>query len=165
MVVSADKTGFGLHGRSNGPLYATKQPGFVVDVGREAVEYLKGCSNMELIYGPCEDGEEGGPTGVLSFPRSMKRLEIFADASFAPQSSRSIQGILACYGGAIVQWESSRQTICSMSTAEAELYSYVESLVMADRVAGIIQELEGLGGVKKKFIGFSMGTTWRQSPY
>ena len=108
--------------------YATRQPGFVLEVGREAIAYLKSCSNLELVYGPCEDGEEGGPTGVLSFPRSMRRLEIFADVSFAPQSSRSIQGIMACYGGAIVQWESSRQTICSMSTAEAELCSYVESL-------------------------------------
>ena len=43
-----------------------------------------------------------------------------------------------------MQWESSRQSCCSLSTAEAELHSYLEAMVMADSLAGIIQELEGI---------------------
>ena len=44
-----------------------------------------------------EDMEE------MPLTRSMRRLECFADVSFAPNAGRSIQGIVAMYGGAPVQ--------------------------------------------------------------
>jgi len=76
---------------------------------------------------------------ILPFSRSMQRLEMYADVSFAPQAGRSAQGIIAMYGGCPVQWESSRQSCCALSTAEAELYSYVEASTMAEGLKGKIQ--------------------------
>ena len=37
-------------------------------------------------------------------------------------------------GGALIQWETSRQTCMALSTAESELYSYIEAITMADSV-------------------------------
>ena len=97
---------------------------------------------MGLYYGVLGEDEGYGPDGSLPFARSMRRLELHADVSFAPQGGRSVQGVVAMYGGAPVQWESSRQTCVAMSTAEAELYSYTEAMVMAESLEVVVTILE-----------------------
>ena len=109
---------------------ATKRPQLAVQLGEEAISYLFATQDLGLFYGECRGDEGCGPEGGLALPRSMKRVECFSDISFAPQGEKSVQGIIGTYGGSPIQWESSRQTYCSLSTAEAELYGYVESMPM-----------------------------------
>ena len=121
--------------------HSTKNPGFVCQLGKEVVEYINGSTGTALEYGRC-DPTDRGPDDGLPFPRSMRRLEAYADVSFAPPASRSIQGVLVLYGGSPIMWESSRQSCITLSTAEAELLSYVEAMGMADSMGCILEALE-----------------------
>ena len=120
---------------------ATKNPVLVQRLGKEAVE-LAGTMDMELIYGKCDEGADYGSRGSLAFGRSMRRLEAYADVSFAPSAARSVQGVIVAYGGCPIQWESNRQTCCALSTAEGELYTYIEAMTMLNGLAGVVEELE-----------------------
>ena len=129
--------GVGAMGRT-----LTRNPSLAVRIGEELVEYVNGTQTVGLLYGRLESQESYGPDGCLPFARSMKRLECYADVSFAPQGGRSVQGVVAMYGGVPVQWESSRQTCVAMSTAEAELYGYTEAMTMSESLEGVIAILE-----------------------
>ena len=43
---------------------------------------------------------------------------------------RSVQGLVAYYGGSPVAWSSSRQAFATLSTTESELVSMCEALVL-----------------------------------
>ena len=117
-----------------------RHPEIVVKKGLETLEYLAGTKDLGLVYGPCVG--DRGLHGDLPFARDMRHLELFADASFAPQGQRSQQGILAYYGGCLIQWESSRQAFGTLSTAEAELVGYCEALVMGQSLESLLDTLE-----------------------
>ena len=125
----------GLMGRMS-----TKNPVFVCQVGQEAMEYIYGTLDVGLVYGPLVP--DFGPEGCLPFARSMTRVEVFADVSFAPQSSKSVQGVIGLYGGAPIQWLSNRQGCLTLSTAESELLSFIEAMSVADAIGCIISILE-----------------------
>ena len=125
----------GLMGRMS-----TKNPVFVCQVGQEAMEYIYGTLDVGLVYGPLVP--DFGPEDCLPFARSMTRVEVFADVSFAPQSSKSVQGVIGLYGGAPIQWLSKRQGCLTLSTAESELLSYIEAMSVADAIGCIISILE-----------------------
>ena len=118
----------------------SKVPSLVVKKGMETLEYLAGTRDLGLVYGPCS--ADRGVHGDLPFARDMKHIELFADASFAPQGERSQQGILAYYGGCLIQWESSRQPFATLSTAESELVGYCEALVMGQSLESLLDTLE-----------------------
>ena len=73
----------------------------------------------------------------------MNRIELYADVSYAPGGGRSHQGVMAYYGGALVQWLSVRQAFTTLSTAEAELVGYLEAMTMGQSVAVVLGVLEG----------------------
>ena len=95
------------------------------------LEYLNETPELYLFYGPCR----GPPDGDLPKERSMNLVEMYSDVSFAPQGGRSVQGIAAMLGGTLIQWET--------STAESELYSYIEAITMADSVKALWVEISG----------------------
>ena len=121
---------------------STRHPDVAIQLGEEAIGYVLGTVGKGLEYEACEETRRHGSDSYLPFTRSMRRLECFADVSFAPNAGKSIQGIVAMYGGAPVQWESSRQSCIALSTAEGELYSYMEGVAMADSVGAILEILE-----------------------
>ena len=51
----------------------------------------------------------------------LSDLTAWSDAGFAGISTKSQTGLLLMWGGAILLWRSSRQTVPALSTAEAEL--------------------------------------------
>ena len=104
--------------------------------------YLKGTETQHISYGVCTS-DDRGPEDDLPFHREMQQVEMFSDISFAPAGKRSLQGILGFYGGGLVQWEASRQAFVVLSTAEGELMSYLESMVMGDSLASLIEVVEG----------------------
>ena len=77
----------------------SKHPSLVVVKAKELLECLAGTPTLGLVYGPCLG--DRGVHGDLPFARDMRHLELFTDASFAPQGQRSQQGILAFYGGGL----------------------------------------------------------------
>ena len=50
----------------------------------------------------------------LAFHRSMTRLEVFCDSSFAPFGCRGQEGVIVLYGGAPIQWESKQQPFATL---------------------------------------------------
>ena len=121
---------------------STRHPDVAIQLGEEAIGYVLGTVGKGLEYEACEETRRHGSDSYLPFTRSMRRLECFADVSFAPNAGKSVQGIVAMYGGAPVQWESSRQSCIALSTAEGELYSYMEGVAMAESVGAILEILE-----------------------
>ena len=83
------------------------------------------------------------PHGDLPLERSTSLVELYSDISYAPQGEKSVQGIVAMVAGATLQWETSRQSYLALSTAEAELYSYVEALTMGDSLQALWTEVRG----------------------
>ena len=62
---------------------------------------------------------------VRARPDMDSSLRGFTDISFGPSAGRSHQGVVVCWSGAPVYWESGRQSLTSLSTAEAELIGLV----------------------------------------
>ena len=121
----------------------SKRPGWVVRAGMDMLAYLAGTLETCLEYKKCE-ADDWGPEQSLAFPRSMMRLELHADASFSPNGDRSHHGVMAFYGGGLVQWESTRQPFAVLSSAEAELLGYIEGMIMGDSVAAVVECLDPL---------------------
>eukprot|EP00435_Cladocopium_sp_Y103_P044844 s889_g12.t1 len=126
----------------------TKAPRRVKQYGEHMIGYIKGTYKMALCYGPCgESAEDDG----LTFSRSMQRLEVHSDASFAPAGGRGHQGPIAMYGGAPAQWESKQQAFATLSTAESEFLGYTDGMTLGDSVASVVNILEE-GGLNEKVL-------------
>ncbi|CAJ1376698.1 unnamed protein product [Effrenium voratum] len=121
--------------------HITKCPQLVVKAAMEMIGYLRGTQSLGLCYARCVGGR--GPDGALPFAHAMNRIELYADVSYAPGGGRSHQGVMAYYGGALVQWLSVRQAFTTLSTAEAELVGYLEAMTMGQSVAVVLGVLEG----------------------
>ena len=120
--------------------HITKCPQLVVKAAEEMVGYLLGTQSLGLSYERCVGGR--GVDGALPFAHAMNRIELYADVSYAPGGGRSHQGVMACYGGSLVQWLSVRQAFTTLSTAEAELVGYLEAMTMGQSVAVVLGILE-----------------------
>ena len=90
------------------------------------VRYIRYAPGVGLHYKP--------PTGrcgaweQLKFQETGLSLEAFSDASFAAdEKSRSYGCVQLFWGGALIFWSSSRQTLIASHTAESELYSLSEA--------------------------------------
>eukprot|EP00435_Cladocopium_sp_Y103_P060464 s2459_g22.t1 len=128
----------------------TKAPRRVRQYGEHMVGYVKSTLEMSLAYGKCPGPEEDG---ALAFPRSMRRLEIHSDASFAPAGGKGHQGLIAMYGGVPAQWESKQQSFGTLSTAESELLGYTDGLTLGESVAAVVELLEPAGITDKVLYG------------
>ena len=91
---------------------STKAPQRVLDIGRKVLCYLQRTRSYKLRLGSDQSG-----------------LALFTDASFAPESNRSHSGWVVFLSGSPVLWRSGRQSLVSLSTAEAELNSTLEGTV------------------------------------
>ena len=131
--------------------HLSKNPRWVVRVGRYVLEYLASTPNQGLVYEPCQ--RDRGPDGTLPIVRHEGLIEAYADISFAPQGSRSCQGIVVFYGGSVVQWEATRQPFCALSTAEAELLGYCETMQLVQALESLLTVLHGHDQFEKLLVG------------
>eukprot|EP00439_Symbiodinium_sp_Y106_P057938 s1726_g8.t1 len=93
------------------------------------MRYLKKTLHYALSYGPAPN--DYGVWNELQFKRDATLVEIFTDASFCPdESCKSFQSAMMFWGGCLVMWAGSRQSLIAASTAEAELISMVEGYSM-----------------------------------
>ena len=95
---------------------ATKRPREAIAIGQGVLAYLKGSGDFGLLYGAAPETR-----GQLI----SSTLQGFTDISFGPAAGRSYQGVIICWSGAPVYWEFGRQSLTSLSTAEAELIGLV----------------------------------------
>ena len=75
-----------------------RHPEYVLDLGREVMEYVYMGRWTFIVYGE-RDETSHGPEDRLPLARSMTRIECCADAPHAPRASKSIQAVKAAYGG------------------------------------------------------------------
>ena len=124
--------GVGLLGR-----LVHKKPQTVVRLGMRMLKYIKTTSDWGLVYEQCSNGDFG-EEGELQQPRTVGRVQAYADISFAParEAYRSIQGIGIQHGKNLIAWESGRQPFVCASTAESELFSYCEAHQVTESVTG-----------------------------
>eukprot|EP00434_Breviolum_minutum_P025704 symbB.v1.2.022715.t1/scaffold2026.1/size92022/4 len=127
--------GVGLLGR-----LVHKKPQTVVSLGMHMLKYIKNTSDWGLVYEQCSNGDFG-EEDELQQPRTVGRVQAYADISFAParEAYRSIQGIGIQHGKNLIAWESCRQPFVCASTAESELVSYCEAHQVTESVTGLLE--------------------------
>ena len=106
--------------------WCVKAPEFVMRLGLRLLHFLGSTRDLRLSLIPAS---------------SEKRVVVYTDASFAPYGSHSVSGILVTFHGRSVTWKAKKQALVSLSTAEAELISACEGVVMAQSTEALILEL------------------------
>jgi hypothetical protein len=104
----------------------TRNPEKAVMWTTEIWRYLKSTSDMGTYLCP-------GDTGY--------KVNISADASFAPGGDRSRTGVVIRVAGAIVHWSSNRQSGAVMSAHEAELNAAVSGTKVGISIRNIVKEM------------------------
>ena len=120
--------------------WATKAPLQVKQWGLQALRYAGSTVELGLEFRR-DAGPSFGSKDQLAVPREPRYLELYSDASHAPNGGRSTQATVAVWRGALVLWETSRQPFVTLSSAEAELVSIMHSIQVSESVCPIIEEL------------------------
>ena len=146
---------------------ATKRPGDSIAIGKMTLAYLKSSEGLGILF-----GKEPGTRGDFDqFPRAIVETSMhgFTDISFGPSAGRSHQGVVICWAGSPVYWESGRQSLTSLSTAEAELIGLVYGSQILEAVSVLAGELcqvpcvQSLFGDNAAALAIATGppTSWR----
>ena len=116
--------------------WTTKAPRHVLKIGLRALQFLAATRDQRLSLVP------GRPNG----------MSIYSDASFAPFGGHSISGILIQYDEVGIVWKSRKQTLVTLSTAEAELVAACEAVVLTQSLSALVDELEGVSTSKRLLV-------------
>ena len=119
---------------------AVKKPKWTVELGKAVLAYLKSSLDYGLHY-TCHVPVDTDPDLQRSRPRHGGTLEVLVDASFSPGDGHSVSGTIILLAGCPVQWESKKQTLMALSTAEAELTALVDGLQTGRLVRALIELL------------------------
>ena len=92
---------------------------------KKILRYLHGTRDAHLFI-----PEEGNLSDLIAW----------SDAGFAGISSKSQTGILLMWGGSIILWRSSRQTVSALCTAEAELVAAALTFSVIQGLKILLQE-------------------------
>ena len=117
--------------------FAVKAPSVVIQKGYQVLRYLYGTADLWIEY----QRQSGNGWLDAPVPRALGTLELFTDASHAPEGGRSCQAIFIVWCGMLLCWESSKQPFVTLSSAESELVAVIAGVVAAESVAAIIEEL------------------------
>ena len=120
--------------------WCTKAPSKVKEWGWQALRYAAATLDLGLEF-TRDVGPRFGHEDQLAFPKKLGYLEIYTDASHAPQGDKSTQCILTIWRGSLLLWETARQPFTALSSAEAELIAMVRGVQVSDCVSPIIEEL------------------------
>ena len=117
----------------------------VVNTAQQVFGYLKGTENQHLSYGVVLKV-------ICHFTGTWDKLKC-SRAFHLHWLGKDHCRALSLYGGGLVQWEASRQAFVVLSTAEGELMSYLDSMVMGDSLASLIEVVERGKFGQKNFYG------------
>ena len=70
-------------------------------------------------------------------------MKVYTDASFAPDGAESHGCVIVKMGSSVISWKSGKQTLISLSTAEAELLEVVEGMALGESTAVLAEEISG----------------------
>ena len=100
-----------------------------VAAAKRILRYLKGTKGMKLTYSRSESG------GNV--------LTAYADADHAgdPDTRRSVTGMIIMMNGGAISWQSARQHVTALSTAEAEYYAASVAGVEITYMRRILEEM------------------------
>ena len=130
---------------------SARRPGDAINIGQGVLKFLKGSVSSGLLFGPLLPDVGLHQAEKFAKPVREHSLQVFSDASFGPASGKSHQGLVVSWGGAPIHWESSRQTLVALSTAEAELIAMVSAVQAGEAVASLISEIIGRVPEKQLF--------------
>ena len=119
----------------------TRRPNDALLIGQGILKYLRAYPDAGLLFGRAPG--DLGSHGAFTKPVDEKLIQVFADSSHGPASGRSHQGFIVQWAGVPISWESSRQSLVSLSTAESELIAVVSGAQMGDAVAALVSEILG----------------------
>ena len=134
-------------------------PVWVREAAQQVWGYLASTMEEGIIYQRSEElkpWEEGSG------------LQAFSDASFSPGGEESHGSVIITLRGGLLVWRSSKQSMVTLSTAEAELNEVIEGLMLGESVAAILEEMDQ--GLRKEMISDSQaavsiclaeGGSWR----
>eukprot|EP00435_Cladocopium_sp_Y103_P031550 s2731_g8.t1 len=122
----------------------SKNPKRALEVGKALSSYVK--SNPgDLHYCKYFANDGWGERSQLKSQRNIYSIEVFSDIAYAAGAShRSIQGIAVFFAGSPVAWQSSQQPFITHSTAESELVSYYESLLIGRATEALLCAIWGV---------------------
>ena len=123
--------------------WVARFPVRVSKIGGRVLEYLANTKTHRLTL----------------IPRSADGLRIYTDASFAPYGAHSVSGVVLQYDKCTVVWKSKRQSLVTLSTAEAELCAGCEGVTLAQSLEALINELDGSVGLKNLMVDNTAAVT------
>ena len=115
--------------------WAVKRPGWTLELGTAVLAYVRSSVDHGLVLSDCD------PDLARRRPRREGTIEVLVDASFSPGDSHSVFGTMILLAGCPVQWESRKQGLMALSTAEAELTALLEGLQTGRSVRALIELL------------------------
>ena len=101
-----------------------KQPRQVIEIGFKALGYLQRTAKFQL-----------------KIRWEENTLVMFCDAAYAPQNAHSHGGWLVRYGGSPIMWRSGRQSMITLSTAEAELLAIIDGAIAMKGVEALLLDM------------------------
>ena len=122
----------------------SKFPAYATRYAENIIRYLRSTPGLGLVFKPLDEQCRFGKSEELTAPRAAGLLEVFADASFGPTSNKSHTGIVAVFCGAVVAWASHRQSTTAQSSAEAELYSSLDGVLMLEVLESLAREISSV---------------------
>ena len=120
---------------------ATRDPAWVIELGKNVLAYVCRTWDYALHYGPKVVQEED-PDMFRRTPRRNGTVEVLVDASFGVEDEHSVSGLVVLYGGVPIQWESKKQGLIALSTAEAELAALMEGVQAGRSVRALVSLVE-----------------------
>lgn len=119
----------------------TCNPEKAVEIGMALLKYVNG-NPGGMHYAAGVPHGEWGARDHLKDRRDHRTLEVFADIAYAAGSKhRSIQGIVVYHAGVPIAWQSCQQPFAVHSTAESELVSYCEGLLIGKATEALLLEM------------------------
>ena len=104
----------------------SKCPERVCEIGQRLLKFLAATKNVRLELRVSDP--HGG-------------VQVFTDASFAPEGAHSFGGVLIKYRGATVFWKATKLPLISVSTAEAELQTLSEGAILGQSFLASLQDV------------------------
>ena len=117
---------------------AVKKPRWTVELGKAVLAYMRSTLDFGLHY-TSQAPVDKDPDLQRGRPRHDGTLEVLVAASFSPGDGHSVSGTIILLAGCPIQWESKKQTLMALSTAEAELTALVDGLQTGRSVRALIQ--------------------------
>ena len=120
--------------------WAVKRPRWTVELGEAILAYVRSSVDFGLVY-PVDVPVDDDPDLARKLPRKRGTIEVLVDASYSPGEAHSVSGTVVLLAGCPVQWESRKQSLMSLSTAESQLTALVEGLQTGRSVRALVELL------------------------